>query len=66
MTVSSTAGIAQAWAATRADAQSQALSLAMLKQQSDGEKTLVAMLDAAAQSAPPPLSGQGQQVDRRV
>ncbi|HEY8566267.1 MAG TPA: hypothetical protein VIL65_12250 [Beijerinckiaceae bacterium] len=66
MTVSSTAGIAEAWSTTRADPQNQALSLAMLKQQAKADQGVVALLETAADTAPPAPPGQGQQVDRRV
>jgi hypothetical protein len=60
-------GIANAWSSIRADAAQQALALAVVKQQAQAQEAVVAMIDRASETAPPPApEGQGRKVDVRV
>jgi hypothetical protein len=60
-------GIASAWSTLRADAVQQALEIAVIKQQAKAQEAVVAMIDRATESAPPPApEGQGRAVDVRV
>jgi hypothetical protein len=65
----STVGLASAWANAQASATRQALEIAMLRQQAEADRGVVALLEAGvngATAAPPPPEGQGRVVDRRV
>jgi hypothetical protein len=66
--MTTTAGLAQAWAATRADQRQQVVAVAALKQQAASDQALVVMLEQGAQAsqAPPAPPGQGVHVDKRV
>ena len=59
-------GIASAWSTIRADAVQQALEIAVLRQQAKADKTVLDMIETAAEAGPPPApEGQGRQVDLR-
>jgi hypothetical protein len=66
--MTSTAGLAQAWTATRADQRQQAMEILALKQQAAAERAVVELIEEAAPPppAPPAPEGQGRLVDRRV
>lgn len=50
----------------QSDRLQQSLSLAVLKQQQDAEKSVADMVEKAVASAPPPAPGTGRLVDRSV
>jgi hypothetical protein len=65
----SSAGIASAWTATRADATQQAVEVSMLKQQAKAEESVVQLLEPAVEAAKtpaPPPPGQGRHVDMQA
>jgi hypothetical protein len=65
----SAVGIATNWAQAQAAQTGQAVEIAMLRQQAQAERSLVALLETAVEAgkAPPPApDGQGQAVDLLV
>ena len=69
MNVSSPAGIASAWTATRADAKEQAVQFAALKSQAQADQALAEMVETAVETpppSPPAPPGQGRYVDVRA
>jgi hypothetical protein len=68
MGISSTAGIAASWAATRVDAADQAIQTARLKDHAEAEQTPAERGPAVteAQRPPPAPPGQGLSVDRQA
>jgi hypothetical protein len=64
-----TVGLASAWATSQAAATRQTLGIAMVRQQAEADRSLVALLEAGVDSAKataPPPEGQGRIVDRRI
>jgi hypothetical protein len=65
----SAAGIATNWAQAQAAQAGQAVEIAMLRQHAQAERSLVALLETAVETAkapPPAPDGQGRNVDLRV
>jgi hypothetical protein len=60
--------IAAQWAQAQAAQTRQTLEIAMLRQQADAERSIVALLEGSVEAAkaPPPPEGQGRHVDVSV